>query len=132
MSLKYKQIKHDSKDVEVIDHTVIRTIEDYANAAVDTAIYPTEYSIIYPALGLAGEAGETLDKIKKIIRDNNADFSDEQKRNEIAKELGDVMWYVACLSKDLGVSLTDICQANIEKLQSRKVRNVLHGSGDNR
>lgn len=116
----------------VIDHTWISTIDEYQTAALDSAVYPESAAIIYPTLGLTGEAGEVADKVKKVIRDKNGDFDNEDIRKEIAKELSDVMWYAATLAHDLGYSLTDICQLNIQKLQSRKLRGVLHGSGDNR
>ena len=69
--------------------------------------------------------------MKKVLRDNDGVIS-EEKREEITKELGDVLWYIANLSKELNVSLEDVAQKNIEKLQSRQQRNELHGSGDNR
>ena len=116
----------------VIDRTQISTIDEYQTAALDSAVYPKSAAIIYPTLGLTGEAGEVADKVKKVIRDKNGDFDNEDIRKEIAKELSDVMWYTATLAHDLGYSLTDICQLNIQKLQSRKLRGVLHGSGDNR
>ena len=107
------------------------TLKEYQKAALTTAVYPDNYKIIYPALGMNGEAGEVADKVKKVIRDNNAAFSDEKKR-EIAKEIGDVMWYCATLANDLGYSLEEIGLMNIDKLQSRKERGMLGGSGDNR
>ena len=107
------------------------TINEYQNLALETAIYPRKYKIIYPALGITGEAGECSDKIKKVIRDNNGE-STEEKKQEIAKEIGDVLWYCAALAKDIGYSLEEIGILNIEKLQSRKVRNKINGSGDNR
>ena len=82
-------------------------------------------------LGLAGEAGETTDKFKKIIRDKNGKISDEDKL-AITKELGDVLWYVASISRYLDVPLSEVAELNVEKLQSRKKRGVLHGSGDER
>jgi NTP pyrophosphatase (non-canonical NTP hydrolase) len=88
-------------------------------------------SFIYPALGLCGETGEIAEKIKKIIRDNNA-ILDENSVNELKKELGDVLWYLAVLSANLGLELKDIAETNIEKLTSRKERETLSGSGDNR
>lgn len=107
------------------------TINEYQNLALETAIYPKKYKIIYPALGITGEAGECSDKIKKVIRDNNGEFT-EEKKQEIAKEIGDVLWYCATLANDIGYSLDEIANLNIEKLQSRKVRNKINGSGDNR
>lgn len=109
----------------------IKTINEYQQAALSTAIYPEKFKIVYPVLGLTGEAGEVSDKIKKVLRDNNGEFS-EEKRIEIAKEIGDVAWYMATLSNDLGYTLEEIFNMNIQKLQSRKERNVLNGSGDNR
>lgn len=109
----------------------IKTINEYQQAALSTAIYPEKLKIVYPVLGLTGEAGEVSDKIKKVLRDNNGEFS-EEKRIEIAKEIGDVAWYMATLSNDLGYTLEEIFNMNIQKLQSRKERNVLNGNGDNR
>lgn len=82
-------------------------------------------------LGLVGEAGETADKIKKIIRDKGG-FASEEDREEIIKELGDVLWYVANISRYLGVPLSQVADGNLKKLESRKKRNKLHGEGDNR
>ncbi|HNY35920.1 MAG TPA: nucleoside triphosphate pyrophosphohydrolase family protein [Candidatus Pacearchaeota archaeon] len=108
------------------------TFQEYQEEARKTAIYPNkDNNFIYPTLGLAGEAGEVAEKIKKVIRDGNGIVS-EEKKEEITKELGDVLWYVANLSKELGILLEDVAQKNLEKLQSRQQRNELHGSGDNR
>lgn len=106
-------------------------LNDYQKSALQTAKYPREYSIVYPALGLNGEAGEVADKVKKVIRDNAGDFSDE-KKHEIALELGDVLWYVATMAHDMGYSLETIARLNVEKLASRLRRNCLSGSGDHR
>ncbi len=107
------------------------TLEEYQKAALTTAVYPDDYRVVYPALGMNGEAGEVADKVKKVIRDNGAVLTDEKKR-EIAKEIGDVMWYCATLANDLGYSLEEVGEMNIAKLQSRKERGMLGGSGDNR
>lgn len=107
------------------------TINEYQAAALTTAVYPEDKRIIYPALGMCGEAGEVADKVKKVIRDNNQSF-DTARKIEIAKEIGDVMWYCATLANDLGFTLEAIAQMNIDKLQSRKERGMLGGSGDNR
>ena len=82
-------------------------------------------------LGINGEAGEVAEKVKKIIRDKNGVISDEDKL-ELAKELGDVLWYLAVFAHDLGVPLDNIAEQNLAKLQSRKARGVLGGAGDNR
>lgn len=108
------------------------TFEEYQIEARKTAIYPNiDNNYIYPTLGLVGEAGEVAEKIKKVIRDDAGVIS-EEKKTEIIKELGDVLWYIANLSKELRISLEEVAQKNIEKLQSRQQRDILHGSGDNR
>lgn len=105
------------------------TMNEYQNLALETAVYPQP--IIYPTLGLTGEAGEVADKVKKVLRDNNSQFTAD-KKIEIAKEIGGVLWYCATLSHDLGYTLEDIARMNYEKLHSRQERGKLHGSGDNR
>ena len=82
-------------------------------------------------LGLAGEAGETADKFKKIIRDQDGKITPENTA-ELKKELGDVLWYLASIARYLDIPLDDVAQTNIDKLESRLQRNKLHGSGDNR
>lgn len=105
----------------------LMTLNRYQTEARFFALYPEEASVVYPALGLAGEAGEVAEKVKKTIRgDKPLD------KDEVAKELGDVLWYIANLASDIGISLDTIAQKNIEKLQSRKERQVIKGSGDNR
>jgi NTP pyrophosphatase (non-canonical NTP hydrolase) len=108
------------------------TFEEYQIEARKTAVYPNQdNNYIYPTLGLAGEAGEVAEKIKKVIRDNDGIVT-EEKKAEITKELGDVLWYIANLSKELGISMEEVAGKNIEKLKSRQERDLLHGSGDNR
>lgn len=107
------------------------TFDDYQKAAIATAIYPGDLKLIYPAIGLAGETGEVMEHIKKTIRDNNRQLT-EDRRHALAKELGDVLWYMANLAEDAGLSLVDIARQNIEKVNSRKARGVQLGSGDNR
>ena len=99
-------------------------LNDYQIQANETAIYPE--GLNYPILGLAGEAGEVANKVKKMLRDNDFD------RDAIVAEVGDVLWYIAALSRDLNVSLQDIALGNIEKLYGRKERGTLQGSGDTR
>ena len=103
---------------------------DYQDQANDLAIYPNESRLVYPALGLTGEAGEVADKIKKIIRDKRT--LDVQERIEIAKEVGDVLWYVAAMARDLGVDMDTMARMNLDKLRDRAKRGVVGGSGDNR
>lgn len=98
----------------------------------ETAIYPNRgKNIIYPTLGLSGEAGEVAEKVKKIIRDHKGVVTPEFKQ-EIVKELGDVLWYVAALSSELGVTMEEVAKLNMVKLLSRKKRGVISGNGDNR
>jgi NTP pyrophosphatase (non-canonical NTP hydrolase) len=87
--------------------------------------------LAYPALGLAGEAGEVAEHAKKAIRDD-AGVVTEERRQAMAKELGDVLWYVSQLASELGLELDEIARANLEKLLSRQRRGVLSGSGDER
>jgi len=114
---------------------MITSIDDYQKEAKKTAIYPDEFKVTYPALGLASEAGEVAGKVKKILRDMpgkwEGDYSETQLKN-LAAEIGDVLWYCAVLASDCGISLSHIANQNIAKLQSRKQRGVLRGSGDNR
>lgn len=106
-------------------------LNDYQKMALETAIYPKEQQVIYPTLGLTGEAGEVADKVKKVLRDNNGLFDEERKRL-IMMELGDTLWYCATLANDLGYTLEEVCQANYDKLKSRQQRGKIHGNGDNR
>ena len=111
------------------------TMNEYQADTASTAIY--KFPVIYPALGLASEAGEVLGKIKKMIRDNDVRFDGkkrltEAQREDIAYELGDVLWYVAALSRDIDYSLNDVAVMNLWKLEERKARNALKGSGDKR
>src|SRR3990167_5803108 len=95
---------------------------EYQAKAATTALYPNQgNNLYYPALGLGGETGEVLNKIKKVMRDHGGNVTDEY-REILRGELGDVMWYVTALARELGLNLDDIAQANLEKLFSRKER----------
>jgi NTP pyrophosphatase (non-canonical NTP hydrolase) len=107
------------------------TIDEYQTQAVTTAVYDSRVAILYPALGLAGEAGEVCNKVKKVFRDDGGVLTDE-KRQQIKGELGDVMWYLAGTARDCGISLQEAAEENLAKLADRKARGVLQGSGDNR
>lgn len=109
----------------------ILSLNEYQKQAVKTAIYPRDAAVIYPALGLCGETGEVAEKVKKSIRDEGG-FMSESRRDELGKELGDVLWYLSNLASDLGFNLGDIALSNLEKLASRAERGTLQGSGDNR
>jgi NTP pyrophosphatase (non-canonical NTP hydrolase) len=106
-------------------------LSEYQRLARRTAQYPREAWLAYPALGLAGEAGEVAEHAKKAIRDDGGAVG-EDRREAMAKELGDVLWYVAQLATELGLDLDEVAAANLEKLLSRQRRGVLSGSGDER
>lgn len=112
------------------------TFNAYQDATLNTAIYPDAgegsiNAVVYTTLGLSGEAGEIPNKVKKILRDGGGMITPEVK-DAIALEIGDVLWYAARLAAELGTSLGDIAEANIEKLNSRSARGVIKGSGDYR
>ena len=107
-------------------------LNDYQEMARSTAVYPREYGIIYPALGLAGEAGEAVEKVKKAVRKGGAAYRKELDVPGLIKELGDVMWYIANMASDMGITLEAVAMVNIEKLADRAKRDVIKGEGDNR
>lgn len=108
------------------------------HCAAHFAFYPG--MLLYPALGLAGEAGEVVEKVKKLIRDDEMPMDegfdttelDAEKRLAIALEIGDVLFYCAMIADDIDYTLSEIAEMNIEKLTDRKNRGQLQGSGDNR
>ena len=107
-------------------------LNHYQKESRKTALYPDVGSnSIYPTLGLVGEAGEVADKVKKVLRDKNGLF-DKESRDAIKYELGDVLWYISQLSSELGYELEDVALTNLEKLNSRKIRGKIQGSGDDR
>lgn len=98
----------------------------YQDMAAKTAIYNSTHQILYPALGLVGEAGEVANKVKKMMRDGVFD------REAVVSELGDVMWYIAALCRDLNVEMNDVALDNLKKLYDRMQRGTIQGNGDNR
>jgi len=107
-------------------------ISEYQELSRRTATYPgAGDNIVYPTLGLAGEAGEVAEKVKKLLRDDGGVMS-EDRREALAGELGDVLWYVAQVATEAGLDLEEIAQGNLDKLLSRQRRGVLSGSGDSR
>ena len=104
---------------------------EYQRLSRRTAGYPRDAWLAYPALGLAGEAGEVAEQVKKSIRDDGGTVSDER-REALTKELGDVLWYTAQLATELDLDLDEIARINLDKLLSRQRRGVLSGSGDDR
>ncbi len=106
--------------------------DKYQEQVFEFGIYPNKgNNWIYPCIGLAGETGEVSELIKRIIRDRNC-VVDEESRQKIKLELGDVAWYVAVLAKELGLSFNEILEANIHKLENRRARGSFKGTGDNR
>jgi len=97
---------------------------EYQEKCKTTAIYPKKDAIAYLSLGLVSEAGEVAGKVKKQIRDGT--------QSNIASEIGDVLWYCAMLANELNVNLGKIMEDNLYKLNDRKRRGTLAGSGDNR
>ena len=109
------------------------TFNEYQEQAWSSAIFPSlkiedgrVANFVYPLLGLNGEVGELTEKFKKFIRDGHMNHE------ALVLECGDVLWYLSAIVKILGVELEDVAKLNIEKLASRKERNVLQGSGDDR
>ncbi|MBR3230696.1 nucleoside triphosphate pyrophosphohydrolase family protein [Candidatus Saccharibacteria bacterium] len=110
--------------------------DEYQKKAAETDLFPSpknlsEMGFIEKILGLAGEVGEVTDKVKKILRDKEGVFADEDKI-AIAKELGDVLWYITSVARCLGLTLNEVAEMNLAKLASRAKRNQLHGEGDER
>ena len=106
--------------------------DEYQRAALRTARDPDAHGeFMHLVLGLVGEAGEIAEKVKKLVRDKNSDLA-QVDREDMAAELGDVLWYTAVLASFLGLSLDDVAQRNVDKLADRQRRAVLGGSGDNR
>lgn len=108
-------------------------LNEYQKQALTTVITSEDEfkDLLHWVLGVNGEAGELAEKVKKIIRDKGGKVSAEDKE-ALAKEIGDVLWYLAVFAHDLGFKFEDVAQANLDKLQSRKARGVLGGSGDHR
>ena len=109
----------------------ISDLDMYQQVAKTTAIYPREQAIIYPTLGLTGEAGEVANKVKKIIRDGT-NKNDEGLVQDLSAEIGDCLWYIAVLADDIGIKLSNIANSNLIKLENRKKKGTIRGSGDTR
>lgn len=117
------------------------SLAEYAEAAKKTAVYPKmridgdadsePTGLIYAAMGLAGEAGEVAEQVKKFMRDDGGKPT-EARRQKLLLELGDVLWYLAAAANEIDATLDDVADMNIRKLASRQERGVLGGSGDDR
>ena len=108
------------------------TLNGYQAEAWKTAIYPCKgHNLIYPVLGLNGEAGEIAEACKKMMRDDNNHLTLERKA-DIIKEVGDVLWYVSALCQELNIPMEKVARMNLQKLSSRQKRGKIQGSGDHR
>jgi NTP pyrophosphatase (non-canonical NTP hydrolase) len=111
---------------------VVENLNEYQRLSRKTAmVVKTDHPIVYPTLGLTNEAGEFAGKVKKIFRDKNG-VIDDADREALKQELGDVLWYVAQIATELGVTLEDVASSNLTKLFDRLERDQIKGSGDNR
>lgn len=122
------------------------SFNQYQLRAHGTAEYCVPGTGIYPSLGLSGESGELIDKClrlaveighiseatKKLHRDHGGVFRNHAHAMDVALELGDVLWYLSAIAGDIGFTLEQIAELNVQKVESRQERGVLHGSGDNR
>ena len=116
------------------------TFEEYQGIIKKTAVFPQDIGIAYCAMGLAGEAGEVADKIKKLYRDKEYHDLDatgksillQEHKDSIAKELGDVLWYITAMANEIDVKLQEVAQMNYDKLLKRRATGTLQGSGDDR
>ena len=107
-------------------------MNDYQQAALRTARDKSaKHELFHLVLGLSGESGEIAEKIKKVIRDQNSDFS-KLDVEDISKELGEVLWHLAVLADYFSIRLDAIADKNIKKLADRHRRGKISGSGDTR
>jgi NTP pyrophosphatase (non-canonical NTP hydrolase) len=96
--------------------------EEYQSEASQTALYPNRLkNLEYPTLGLTGEAGEVANIVKKIQRDFGGQITDEV-RGKLKDELGDVLWYISACADELGLTLAEIAEYNVQKLAKRHGR----------
>ena len=109
------------------------TFDEYQKKALTTLLSTGDEfkDLAHFVSGLTAESGEVAGKLQKIIRDKEGEVS-EQDKVEIAKELGDVLWYLSVLTHHIGFSFDDLAKQNIEKIKYRQKNNLIKGSGDNR
>lgn len=121
-----------------MDHYTDATLslDEYQILATKTAIYPgVGKNIVYPALGVAGEAGEVAEKVKKLWRNKDtmaASGATEVEAEAIVKEMGDCLWYLAAICNEMNITLSHVADVNLKKLKDRRERGVIKSEGDNR
>lgn len=103
----------------------MKEFSEYEDFVESMRVFPAAHKIVYPALGLAGEAGEATEKVKKWLRGDR-----ELDKEGLIKELGDVMYYITALANDIGYSLQDVIDTNVKKLTERKKNDKIKGNGD--
>lgn len=130
MSLSFQEYQSRTADTAIYGEQIEKILERLELNESQSDPIMTLLRIAYVSNGL-GEVGEVQGKIKKVIRDSGGIITDE-KRQQLAGELGDVLWYLSQMASELGLSLSDVAVANLDKLFGRKERGTLHGSGDNR
>jgi NTP pyrophosphatase (non-canonical NTP hydrolase) len=110
----------------------LKDFSDYQTQSRKTwNVIPMNHPIVYPTMGLVNEAGELAGKIKKIFRDK-AGVIGEDDREALKGELGDILWYLTQICTELDLSLSEVAEANLDKLFSRLERGLIQGEGDNR
>lgn len=120
-----------SDTIEGLNAGPVQSLEEYQLFVRATKVYDKEYNLVYPVLGLVNEAGEVAGKVKKLMRDDNGQLT-QQRFEDILSELGDVLWYVTAVADDLGITISDVFYENFMKLKSRQERGMIKGDGDHR
>ena len=104
-------------------------LSEYSNLVQKTGIYPRDTvaeALVYTGLGLTGEAGELANQIKKIIRDDRGELT-EERRQKLIDELGDVFWYAAATARELHITVEEVLIRNSNKLLARQKANTIQG-----
>ncbi len=120
-----------NESIELPENPEVQSLDQYQEFVRQTKVYDKEYKLVYPVLGLVNEAGEVAGKVKKLMRDDGGQLSQER-FEDIVSELGDVVWYLTAVADDLGITISDVIFENFMKLKSRKERGMIKGSGDHR
>ena len=119
----------DYKTIKINVESVTMNFDEYQQKSLETVVFDEDVALPYLALGLVSESGEVAGKVKKVLR---GDYPLDSISEDLKKEIGDVLWYIAVLSDFLGYKLSEIAISNYEKLHKRKLENKIKGDGDNR